>query len=58
VRLHAVVMQVVYRGANVDHLLELPDGQRIVATSTRREAEAAGSVPCGFSTADIVPLDD
>jgi len=53
-----VLMQVVYRGANVDHLLELPDGQRIVATSTRREAEAAGSVPCGFSTADIVPLDD
>jgi len=58
VRLHAVLKQVVYRGANVDHLLELPDGQRIVATSTRREAEAAGSVPCGFSTADIVPLDD
>jgi ABC-type Fe3+/spermidine/putrescine transport system ATPase subunit len=56
-RLEARLVEVIYRGTNVDHVLELPDGQRLVATSTRREAEA-GPVACGFSPEDVVPLEE
>jgi hypothetical protein len=58
-RLQAALVETIYRGTNVDHVLELPDGQRVVATSTRREADAeGGQVTCGFDTADVIPLED
>jgi ABC-type Fe3+/spermidine/putrescine transport system ATPase subunit len=58
-RLDAVLVEVIYRGTNVDHVLELPDGQRLVATSTQREAEGAGQpVACGFDAGDVILLED
>jgi ABC-type Fe3+/spermidine/putrescine transport system ATPase subunit len=58
-RVEAALLEVIYRGTNVDHLLELPDGQHVVATSTRREAEGIGQpVACGFDGADLTPLED
>jgi len=52
-------VEVIYRGTNVDHVLAIPDGQRVVATSTRREAEAAGEpVACGFDAKDVILLED
>ena len=58
-RLDAVLVEVIYRGTNVDHVLAIPDGQRVVATSTRREAEAAGEpVACGFDAKDVILLED
>src|SRR5439155_1557357 len=57
-RLDAVLVEVIYRGTNVDHVLELPDGQRLVATSTEREAEGAGqAVTCGFDAGDVILLE-
>src|SRR5437899_1338034 len=57
-RLDAVLVEVIYRGTNVDHVLELPDGQRLVATSTQREAEGAGqAVTCGFDAGDVILLE-
>ncbi len=57
-RLDAVLVEVIYRGTNVDHVLELPDGQRLVATSTQREAEGAGQhVTCGFDAGDVILLE-
>ena len=58
-RLTAVLEEVVYRGTNVDHLLRLPDGQRLVATSTRREVAAPQSVVAiGVDPDDVVLLED
>ncbi len=58
-RIEATLRDVIYRGTNVDHVLELPDGQRVVATSTRREAEAAGQpVACGLDARDVIVLED
>ena len=58
-RLDAALVEVIYRGTNVDHVLELPDGQRVVATSTQREAEGMGPrVACGFNADDIILLED
>jgi len=57
-RLDAVLVEVIYRGTNVDHVLELPDGQRLVATSTQREAEGAGQpIACGFDAGDVILLE-
>ncbi|MDR7482448.1 MAG: ABC transporter ATP-binding protein [Armatimonadota bacterium] len=59
VRLIATLRDVVYRGTNVDHLLEMADGQHLIATSTQREAEAVGSsVPVGFDLEHVVLLED
>jgi len=53
------VTDIVYRGTNVDHVLELGDGQRIVATSTQREIDAdAQAVRVGFNPGDAVVLED
>ena len=58
-RLDAALVEVIYRGTNVDHVLELPDGQRVVATSTQREAEGMGPrVACGFNADDVILLED
>jgi ABC-type Fe3+/spermidine/putrescine transport system ATPase subunit len=53
------VVDVVYRGTNVDHLLELEDGQRITATSIQREVGPdASAVSVGFDPGDVVILGD
>jgi ABC-type Fe3+/spermidine/putrescine transport system ATPase subunit len=58
-RLAATLEEIVYRGTNVDHLLRLADGQRLVATSTRREVDGAPqSVTIGVDADDIVLLED
>jgi ABC-type Fe3+/spermidine/putrescine transport system ATPase subunit len=58
-RTTATVEEIVYRGTNVDHVLRLPDGQHLTATSTRREADRAGGhITVGFSAEDLVLLDD
>jgi ABC-type Fe3+/spermidine/putrescine transport system ATPase subunit len=58
VKLEATLVEVVYRGTNVDHVLETEDGQRLTATSTRREVEGTGRrVSVGFDAADVVVLE-
>ena len=58
-RLGATLEEIVYRGTNVDHLLRLADGQRLVATSTRREAAGAPqAVAIGIDAEDVVLLED
>jgi ABC-type Fe3+/spermidine/putrescine transport system ATPase subunit len=58
-RLDATLEEIVYRGTNVDHLLRLADGQRVVATSTRREVDGAPQdVSIGIDAGDVVLLED
>jgi ABC-type Fe3+/spermidine/putrescine transport system ATPase subunit len=58
VQLAATLKEVVYRGTNVDHVLELPDGQPMVATSIQQEAKSPGQkVILGFNAEDIVILE-
>ena len=57
VRFNAILQDVVYRGSNVDHLLQLADGQELVATSTNREeSDVGGTVRVGISVDDVVLL--
>ncbi len=57
--LSARVIDVVYRGTNVDHILELGDTQRIVATSTQREvAPDAQEIRVVFDPEHAVILED
>lgn len=59
VQLRATLLDVVYRGTNVDHLLQMEDGQRLTVTSTQREAEGVGRrVPLGFNPEHVVLLED
>ena len=52
-------IDVVYRGANFDHLLEMADGQRIMVTSTRREiARTPAQVTCGVQADEVVLLEE
>jgi len=52
-------VEVVYRGSNFDHLLEMADGQRIMVTSTRREiARTPAQVTCGVQADEVVLLED
>jgi ABC-type Fe3+/spermidine/putrescine transport system ATPase subunit len=58
-RLDATLEEIVYRGTNVDHLLRLADGQRLVATSTRRDVDGAPQdITIGVDAEDIVLLED
>jgi ABC-type Fe3+/spermidine/putrescine transport system ATPase subunit len=57
--LTARLEEIIYRGTNVDHRLRLADGQLVVATSTRRECDAADAeVMIGFDPEALVILDD
>jgi len=59
VRLTANLEEIVYRGTNIDHLLRLADGQRLVATSTRREfTQAPQEVTLGVHADDVIVLED
>src|SRR5262249_16641389 len=57
IRLDVEVTDVVYRGTNVEHLLRLPDGQRLLVTATRRQAEPGARVRLGVEVKDLVPLE-
>lgn len=59
VTIEATLADVIYRGTNVDHVLELADGQRLVATSMKREVDEVGrTVRVGFDPASVVMLED
>jgi ABC-type Fe3+/spermidine/putrescine transport system ATPase subunit len=58
-RLPALFDEVIYRGTNVDHLLRLPDGQHLTATSTRRDLLHPGeAVEVGVNRTDVILLQD
>ena len=57
--LDARLLDVVYRGAGIEHVCELADGQRLVAISTREEAPpGADRVRLGLDPQSIVLLED
>lgn len=59
VRLLALLEETVYKGTTVDHNLRLPDGQRLVATDTRRQDGALGQQVCvGLDPSKVVLLED
>lgn len=59
VTLRAHVVDVQYRGALVDHLLRLDDGQNLTATSTTRRAlETDDEIDIGFDVEHVVVLPD
>jgi ABC-type Fe3+/spermidine/putrescine transport system ATPase subunit len=48
-----------YRGTVLDYTIELDDGQRLVATTTRHVALTPGSaVTIGFARESVIPLED
>jgi len=54
-----VLVESTYRGTVLDYTIELGDGQRLVATTTRHVALAPGSgVVVGFDRASVIPLED
>jgi ABC-type Fe3+/spermidine/putrescine transport system ATPase subunit len=58
-RMSGVLEEVTYRGTVLDYTLRMPDGQRIVATMTRRVDIATGAVvPIGLEVANVIPLED
>ena len=57
VRFDATLQEMVYRGTSVDHHLAFRDGQRAIATSTRRELDTAPiEVTIGFRREDVILL--
>ena len=53
------ILDVVYRGAGIEHVCELADGQRLVAISTREEVSpGTGAVRLGLDPESIVLLED
>ena len=57
--LPGTLREAIYRGANVDYSVTLADGQSIVATSTRREAVAAGEpIALGVESRYVIVLED
>jgi len=58
-RMSGVLEEVTYRGTVLDYTLRMPDGQRIVATMTRRVDIATGAVvPIRVEVANVIPLED
>jgi ABC-type Fe3+/spermidine/putrescine transport system ATPase subunit len=60
IALPARLEEMIYRGTNVDHVLRLADGQRLQATSTRRELSGAAGeeVLVGCDPGDLILLED
>jgi ABC-type Fe3+/spermidine/putrescine transport system ATPase subunit len=58
-RIAGTLVESTYRGTVLDYVIELADGQRIVATTTRHVAVSPGSpVTVGFAPDAIIPLED
>jgi ABC-type Fe3+/spermidine/putrescine transport system ATPase subunit len=58
-RLPGVLVESVYRGTVLEYVVELRDGQRLVATTTRHVPVAPGSaVTVGFDPDAVVSLED
>ena len=58
-QLSATLEELIYKGTTVDHCLLLADGQRIVATSTRREVDGPGQIVLvGLDPSRVVFLED
>jgi ABC-type Fe3+/spermidine/putrescine transport system ATPase subunit len=59
VRLAGVLVDSAYRGTVLEYLVELGDGQRLIATTTRRVPLSLGSaVTVGFDSKAVIPLED
>lgn len=57
--IEASLREMIYRGTNIDYLLELDDGQTVTATSTRRYAnDREKQVIVGLDPEDLVLLED
>ena len=58
-RLPGVLIESTYRGTVLEYLVELGDGQRLIATTTRHVPVSPGSaVTVGFDPDAVVPLED
>jgi ABC-type Fe3+/spermidine/putrescine transport system ATPase subunit len=58
-RISGMLVETIYRGTVLDYLIGLPDGQKVVATTTRHIDVARGSaVTIGFTPRDLIPLED
>ena len=58
-RVAGTLVESTYRGTVLDYLVELGDGQRLVATTTRHVPVSPGSaVAVGFGPDAIIPLED
>lgn len=58
-KIQAQLREIVYRGTNIDYVLDLDDGQRLTATATRRYVDAPSrKVTVGFDTDDLIILED
>lgn len=59
VRLAGVLVDSMYRGTILEYLIELGDGQRLIAATTRRVPEGPGSaVTVDFDLEALIPLED
>jgi ABC-type Fe3+/spermidine/putrescine transport system ATPase subunit len=55
----ARIREIVYRGTVLDYVLELSDGQRVSATTTRPVgADAGATVTIHVDSAEVLPLED
>ena len=58
-RLAGTLVESTYRGTVLDYVVALPDGQQLVATTTRHVPVSPGSaVTVGFSPDAVIPLED
>lgn len=56
--LDGALVDVVYKGTNIDHVVELRDGQTVTVTSVRREVTELGPTLVGCNPEDVVLLED
>jgi ABC-type Fe3+/spermidine/putrescine transport system ATPase subunit len=57
--LEAQLMEIVYRGTIIDYLLELKDGQKAVATATRKHTHTSHEkVKVSFNPENVIILRD
>ena len=58
-KIQAELTEIVYRGTNIDYLLELADGQKLTATATRRHFDSTPrTVTVSFNPEDLIILED
>lgn len=57
-RIAGTLVETIYRGTVLDYLVNLPDGQKLVATTTRHVEVSPGSaVTVGFEPNAVIPLE-